>query len=163
MFNTTHSPHAFATAVHSIPMHTSYGHMVVSSATQVVFLIRTAQATSLPLIWRESSRHVFDSSTVDAAAQGLSLVCWFRWRNASAGAEVITDDNMIVEYKYGRGFNRLKGFQATQVLGNVLLVQKTASQQSGQNGLNILSRILIPIYSGLTKIRTRRRSRRQYK
>ncbi|HFC3718580.1 TPA: hypothetical protein ACFI5X_002188 [Neisseria gonorrhoeae] len=55
------------------------------------------------LIWPESGRHVFDSSTVDAAAQKVVSRMLIRMTEPSAGAEVITDDNMIVEYKYGRG------------------------------------------------------------
>ncbi|HHS1472308.1 TPA: spermidine synthase, partial [Neisseria meningitidis] len=55
------------------------------------------------LIWPESGRHVFDSSTVDAAAQKVVSRMLIQMTEPSAGAEVITDDNMIVEYKYGRG------------------------------------------------------------
>lgn len=55
------------------------------------------------MILPESGRHVFDSSTVDAAAQKVVSRMLIRMTEPSAGAEVITDDNMIVEYKYGRG------------------------------------------------------------
>ncbi|ARB97935.1 spermidine synthase [Neisseria gonorrhoeae] len=104
MFNTTHSPHAFATAVHSIPYAYRYGHMVVGSATPVVFPNKELLKQRLSrLIWPESGRHVFDSSTVDAAAQKVVSRMLIRMTEPSAGAEVITDDNMIVEYKYGRG------------------------------------------------------------
>ncbi|KDN02928.1 membrane protein [Neisseria gonorrhoeae] len=102
--STTHSPHAFATAVHSIPYAYRYGHMVVGSATPVVFPNKELLKQRLSrLIWPESGRHVFDSSTVDAAAQKVVSRMLIRMTEPSAGAEVITDDNMIVEYKYGRG------------------------------------------------------------
>lgn len=104
MYNTTSSEHAYTTALSVLPQVYRYKNMVVGSL-QPLSLPDNAQMQNrlARLKWQDTGKMVFEPAQFEAAIHQLTEKPFLHLTQPKPNTEIITDNNMITEFKYGNG------------------------------------------------------------
>lgn len=103
MYNTTSSRHAYTTALSVLPNVYRYKNMVVSSPSPLALPDDTTMQDRLSrLKWSDNQEFVFkDAVQLTNAFQALHKSPFEHLTEPQPNTEIITDNNMITEFKYG--------------------------------------------------------------
>lgn len=104
MYNTTKSEHAFTTAVSVLPNVYRYKNMVVAGLNPLTLPSDDEIQNRLSrLRWQDTGRAVFSEVQLPQAVEVLHQEPYVHLTAPYPDTEIITDNNMITEFKYGSG------------------------------------------------------------
>lgn len=105
MYNTTASEHAFTTALSVLPNVYRYKNMVISSPSPLALPDdETLKRRLARLQWSNNNHAVFvGEEQLDRALQEIKQNPFLHLTEPKPNTEIITDNNMITEFKYGNG------------------------------------------------------------
>lgn len=105
MYNTTDSQHAYTTALSVLPNVYRYKNMVVSSPSPLALPDDMTMKDRLSrLKWSDNQALVFqDAPQLEYALQELHKSPFVHLTEPLPNTEIITDNNMITEFRYGDG------------------------------------------------------------